>query len=382
MQRAIADSQKAIDARKSAAKADFDQWLERLPGSPAPRYEEPAEGSRPFLSLPLVETSGPFHGTVDSEPIEWPGPSERRAGPFGQAPQVADGAVVEKATPAVTRSGKASYGAFLYIEEKPSGAVFSRMNKGQGYRGWDLFLTEGRPTVHIVERWPEKALKVTAKEALKPGRWHHVMAVYDGKRNGADAIALWVDGRKADVEVNNNDLGKNIYVDAPFRLGGRSDKDAVVDTITGGKVFLQDLRFYQRALTPIELAQVATPGLVREYLATATDQRSAKQTQALFELYLTTFDPPIQKLQAEMAQLKSEEDEFRQRGATTLVMDERKDSSPSANILIRGNYASKGAQVSAATPNALAQMAPRRYERVAELSASRCPSAAAGSIPS
>jgi hypothetical protein len=358
LQRDIADDQKAIEARRSAAKADFDQWLERQQASPAARFQDQAEGSRPFLSLPLTEATGAFHGTVDGEPLEWPGPSERRAGPFGEAPQVADGSVVERATPAVTRSGKASYGAFLYVEEKPSGAVFSRMNKAQSYRGWDLFLTEGRPTVHIVERFPEKALKVTAKEALKPGRWHHVMAVYDGKRNGADAIALWVDGRKSSVEVNNNDLGKNIYVDAPFRLGGRSDKDGVADTITGGKVFLQDLRFYQRALTPIEVAQIATPGLVRDYLATAKDQRTTDQAQAIFELYLTAFDPPIQKLQAEMVQLKSEEEEFRQRGATTLIMDERKDSEPVANILVRGNYASKGAQVSAATPDALPHMAP------------------------
>jgi len=232
------------------------------------------------------------------------------------------------------------------------------MNKAQGYRGWDLFLTEGRPTVHIVERWPEKALKVTAKEALKPGRWHHVMAVYDGKRNGADAIALWVDGRKADVEVNNNDLGKNIYSDAPFRLGGRSDKDAAVDTITGGKVFVQDLRFYQRALTPLELAQIATPGLVRDYLATAADQRAADQSQALYELYLSGFDPPSQKLQTELAQLKAEEDELRPRGATTLIMEEKRDSEPVANILVRGNYASKGAQVTAATPDALPHMGP------------------------
>ena len=97
---------------------------------------------------------------------------------------------------------------------------------------------------------------------------------------------------------------------------------------------------------------------MRDYLATASDQRTTDQSQAIFELYLIAFDLPIQKLQAELAQLKSEEDEFRQRGATTLIMDERKDSEPVANILVRGNYASKGAQVSAATPDALPHMAP------------------------
>ncbi len=358
LQQAIAANRKLSEERKGVAKADFDQWLERQTASPAPRWEEPAEESRPLVSLPLTEVSGPFRGTFQGEVVEWAGPSERHPGPFGQAPLVGEGTAVKNATPTFTRSGKASYGTFLYIEDKPSGAVFSRMNKAQGFRGWDFFLTSGRPTIHIAEQWPEKALKVTAKESLIPGHWHHVMAVFDGKRNGADAIALFIDGRKADVEVNNNDLGKSIYVNVPFRLGGRSDKEGVVDTITGGKVFVQDLRFYQRALTPVDIAQIATPGLVREYLATPADQRAPEQSQALFELYLTAFDPPIQKLQAELAQLKSEEDEFRQRGATTLIMEEKKDSEPVANILVRGNYASKGAQVSAATAEALPHMAP------------------------
>jgi len=85
-----------------------------------------------------------------------------------------------------------------------------------------LFLSEGRPTVHIVDQYPDKALKVTANEQLSTNRWHHVMAVFDGRRKGADAVALYVDGLKAQVEVNNNSLGSNILTDVPLRLGGRS----------------------------------------------------------------------------------------------------------------------------------------------------------------
>jgi len=131
------------------------------------------------------------------------------------------------------------------------------MNKAQGYRGWDLFLTDGRLTAHVIDQWPDTSLKVTAKEALKPGRWHHVLAVFDGARAGTDAIQLYVDTRKVDLEINNNNLGSNIVQNVALRLGGRSDDDVATDTLSSGKVFLQDLRIYDRALKPPEIAEWA-----------------------------------------------------------------------------------------------------------------------------
>jgi len=202
------------------------------------------------------------------------------------------------------------------------------------------------------------SLKVTAKEALKPGRWHHVMAVFDGSRNGAEAISLYINAQKAEVEVNNNNLGTNIVADVPFRLGGRSDKDGAGDTLKNGKVFLQDLRFYNHALSGAEVGRLAVAGLAREYLVTATDQRTVEQSNTVFDLFISAFDQPSEKLRAELAQLTAEEDQIRQRGATTLIMEEKKDTEPVAHLLIRGNYAARGAEVPAATPEALPPMTP------------------------
>jgi hypothetical protein len=355
LQEAIAANRKSIVQRKDAARSEFDNWLETS-AAPSATALKLREERKAELALSLSETNGPWHGTAHGETIEWSGTREQRPGPFGPAPLVGDGSVVEKAAPKVARAGQATFGAFLYVEDKPTGAVFARMNKAEGFRGWDFFLTAGRPTIHVVDEWPDKSLKISAKETLKRGRWHHVMAVFDGTQKGAEALALFVDGKKAEVEVNSNNLGSNIVSDVPFRIGGRSDKDGAVDTISGGKVFVQDLRFYNAALTPFELAQIAASGLVRDFLATAADQRPTDQTNALYDLFLSGFDPPSQKLQAEMVKLKSEESELQGRGATTLVMEEKKDSEPVAHVLIRGNYAAKGAEVAATTPEVLPKM--------------------------
>ena len=132
--------------------------------------------------------------------------------------------ILTSPSPSIARNGQASYGAYIYIEGKPNGAIFSRMNKSDNYRGWDLFFSEGWPTVHIIDKWPDTSLKVTAKQALKPKEWHHVLAVFDGTKKGAAAIEIYVDGRRTDVEVNNDNLGPNIETAVSLRLGSRSEK--------------------------------------------------------------------------------------------------------------------------------------------------------------
>jgi hypothetical protein len=345
LRQAVAKTTQAIAARNHETEPAFQRWLARTKISVVPRPTR----INPVLHLPMTEISGPYLGQDKGKKILWAASGERRTGPFGPAPLVTGGVVVEKAAPVLARNGQASYGAFIYVEDHPNGSVLSRMNSSDGYRGWDLFLSEGRPTVHIIDQFPDKALKVTAKEQLKPGRWHHLMAVFDGTRPGAKAITLYVDGLKAEVDVNNNNLGSNIVADVPFRLGGRTAKEGAADLLSGGRVFLQDVRFYDKVLEQTDVARLALAGLTRD--------PAAAGDAGLKETYLTAYDSTSQKLEAELAALEAAEEPIMKRGATTLVMEEKADTKPMAHVLLRGNYTTQGAEVSAATPAALPPMA-------------------------
>jgi hypothetical protein len=347
VQAAITEKKKEVEKRREIARPEFDKWRKDFPAtSPGSALSLAAA-----ITLPLSETNGHFQGMVHGSSIAWEGSTEAKPGPFGEAPLLATSVALDKAEPVLTRKGQASYGAFVMVEDKPSGAIFSRMNKAEGYRGWDLFLTDGRPTVHIVDQWPDKALKVTAKNALKPGTWHHVLAVFDGSKSGAEAITLYVDAKKPEVEVNNNKLGSEVITKAPFRLGGRSDGDGSADLPQNGKVYLQDVRFYEQPLAQPQIAKIAADGLVRL-------PENREGSDALYDLFLAGFDEPGQKLQGELASLKSQESEIKSRGATTLIMEEKKDAEPTAYILTRGNYANKTTKVSATTPESLPPLAP------------------------
>ena len=343
---AIAEKKKEAEKRRDVARPEFDTWRRDFAAtSPGVALSLAAA-----ITLPLSATNGHFQGTAHGETIAWDGTTEGKPGPLGQAALVSASVALEKAAPSLKRDGQASYGGFVMVEDKPSGAIFSRMNKAEGYRGWDLFLTDGRPTVHIVDQWPDKALKVTAKNALKPGTWHHLLAVFDGSKSGSEAIAIYIDAKKAEVEVNNNKLGSEIIGKAPFRLGGRSDGDGFADLPLNGKVYLQDVRFYEQALSQPQIARIAADGLARL-------PENGEGSDALYDLFLAGFDEPGQKLQGELAALKSEESQIKSRGATTLIMEEKKDSEPTAYILTRGNYANKTTRVSATTPESLPPLA-------------------------
>jgi mono/diheme cytochrome c family protein len=345
LRQAFARTKQASDNRKRDSEPAFQKWLARTKSKPIPH----PISTEPALILPLTETNRLCTGDAGGKKIVWAGGGEKKPGPFGPAPLLTGGAAVEQAAPVIPRDGQASFGAFIYVEDRPNGSVISRMDTSAGYRGWDLFLSDGHPIAHVIDQYPDKALKITARDALAPGRWHHLMAVFDGRLQGTDALALYVDGLKAAVDVNNNNLGSNIVANVPFRLGGRSAKAGVAELL-GGRVFLQDVRFYEKALLPRDIARLALTGLTRG--------PAMAQMDALHDLYLAGYDRRSAKLDADLAAIEAGQEAIRQRGATTLVMQEKTDAKPVAYVLLRGNYTAKGEEVSAATPAALPPMTP------------------------
>src|SRR5262249_25815023 len=60
------------------------------------------------------------------------------------------------------------------------GAVLARMDDGNGFRGWDLWVQNGSVGMHLINRWPDDALKVVTQARIKPNTWTHVLVSYDG----------------------------------------------------------------------------------------------------------------------------------------------------------------------------------------------------------
>ena len=346
----IAAKQTTIDGRREMARQEFEQWLDRSATTPA---EEPAKDSL-ALHFPLNETARVFHGTSQGKPVSWTESNNQAKSPDRSAP-VAKGQAVSGEAPVIPRDGKVSYGLALRIEGKASGALLSRMDAARDFRGWDLWLSENRPAVHIIDQFPEKALKVVSKTALSPGKWHHVMAVFDGTKAGADAVSLYADGVRQEVEVENNTLGPDISIDSPLRIGSRSRGADGLEAVLTGKVAVQDVRIHTAALTADEVQRLAIQLPLREYLASTADGRTEAKKTALFERYLPIFDQSGKSLRTELAVLTEELKNVNKGVLQTLVMEEKKEE-PHAFVLSRGDYRKKVDRVTAVTPSSLPPM--------------------------
>lgn len=341
-----------LAARRQEAAAPFEQWLAAV------KAEDIGEGAQPealVAHAPLTEGAGDEIGALCGEPMKFKatGPVVWKPdGKLGPAPELKAGANFDLGNQGDFEGDKPfSYGAWI---KTPGNNVFAgvvaRMDEANSYRGWDLWLQGTEIGVHIIHKWPESAIKVVATgNVIKPGEWQHVFATYDGSGKAA-GVRLYVNGQPAALRTDADSLKGTIRNEVPLRIGQRS-RGAVFE---GGSA--QDVRLYARQVAPEEVRALHSTGPLRALLAVAPEQRSPEQKAAFFEHYLATKDTPFMDLQKTLAVLTEERDAIKGRSPVTHVQQEKKDSEPMANVLMRGNYDQLGEKVKADVFHALHPM--------------------------
>jgi mono/diheme cytochrome c family protein len=348
----IASAKTQMAENRKLAAPEFDQWL-------AAAKPEDLDRDLPSKDLvahvPLNEGTGSeVTGTCGTPKtlkalgeVTW-----KPDGKIGPAPVMKPNGTFELGEVGDFEKNQAfSYGAWVRAGKVGlSGGILARMDEKGGFRGWDLFQNDRNYSVHIVNTWPGDAIKVsTRRPSIRPGVWQHVFVTYDGSGK-AQGVKLFIDGVETELAIEVNTLKGSIKTATPTRVGQRSHVQVFHE---GG---VQDVRIYARRLNPVEIQTIAKVGPLREILASS--KRGPKQKEALFDHYLVTRHTGYQtantlnqKLEAELATIKA-------RSPMTHVQEEKKDSQPMANILMRGAYDKPGDSVEAAVPAALGQLPP------------------------
>ena len=242
-----------------------------------------------------------------------------------------------------------SYAAWVKIEGDVIGAMFARMqDKDANFRGWDLWLENRKPGIHILHSWPDNAIKVVGKKELPPGKWSHVCVTYNGSSKAA-GVKIYINGEMQEITVDKDSLTQSVRTPAPFRIGQRDTGSVVTDA------GLQDLRIYARELNPDEVRGLAEVPRMK-WLATKPDAASkTNEMDELYGLWLNSLDAPYREATAAKAHLAKEEMEIRKRGTVAYIMQERTNA-PEAYVLYRGAYDQRRDRVTPATPEALPPM--------------------------
>ena len=137
----------------------------------------------------------------------------------------------------------------------------SRAWTDAGSRGYEILIEDGKLSAHLVHFWPGNAIGVQTKAVVPLNRWHHVTMTYDGSSRAA-GLHLYLDGRLADCNVVRDSLTKNITggggdeLTVGQRFRDRGFKNGLVD----------EIKIFDRALTPLEVAQLGDGTALRQAL--------------------------------------------------------------------------------------------------------------------
>ncbi len=339
----IQAAQAEVEARRTNAEPAFARWVGKVRPAGVRRS---AEKKGLVFHAPLRDgAAAADRAVVRGQPVTGTSAgarTERADGPLGPAPAFPKEATVAFADAGDFGEGQAfSVGAWVWVPPgyDGSGAVVARMDEKDGHRGWDLYLQKRQWAMHVVNHWPERALKVRTQNVVRPGQWQHVLATYDGSGKPA-GVRFYVDGFKVETEVENNrTVQGTIRTAAPLRLAQRSEGAHFDDGA------LQDVRLYGRVVGPLEVLVWARPEEFARWMAESPAAWKPEFRTNLFEYYLTAHDRPYRQAEQAWKRLEQERDALKRDHPVTLIQREKKEGKPVAHILFRGQYDQKREEV-------------------------------------
>ncbi|MDB5345938.1 MAG: Planctomycete cytochrome [Schlesneria sp.] len=351
----IAAAKQSVETRRQDARPVFNEWLANatsetlaatLPVEALSFHAAMNEGSGKSMRAIV---NGEPHDVTLNDSAQWiDGVSSKALQLQGSAcdfPEVGD----------FEKDQAFSCSAWVKVQPNDSaGAIVARMDKPEGYQGWDMWVQQRRVGMHMVSRWPNDALKVVSQAQLKPNEWTHVGITYDGSSK-AVGVKIYFNGILQQTNVEADKLSNSIRTTVPFRIGERSAGQPA----SGAGV--QDLRLYKRNLTAAEIEGLAKVTRFGGILAKAAEQRTDAEKNEVYPWWLGAYDAAFQERTTKVAALEAEQNAIKSRGTIAHVMQEKSEEAM-AYILFRGEYDKRRDPVKPATPTAVLPF-PEAYPR-------------------
>jgi len=181
------------------------------------------------------------------------------------------------------------------------GAIITRINEPNDFRGIDFTNNRGLVEVHLVDKWPTNAIKVAPETVrITDRQWHHVLFSYDGSGK-ASGVKIYIDGTRAKLKIFFDTLTGDFRTSEPWRIGRRKSSAFYEGSI-------DEVRIYRRVLTDSEITLLAVDNqqLKRALAVVGKEKTRRTQTdkQALFQ-YFADRDKNISKRKQELRHLSA-----------------------------------------------------------------------------
>lgn len=227
------------------------------------------------------------------------------------------------------------------------GAPLARMDANNGFRGWECSVYGGRPQAHIINKWPENALKIAAKDPVPNNVWSHLTVTYDGSSKPA-GFKMYVNGKPVEVNVEMDTLSETVRTTVSTRVGRRTDSERFNGSV-------DDVAIFSRVLAPAEAATLASTSPAMPILAVEPSQRTADQKREVARFYCLATDPGFASRDKQRTAAVGERDRIQQEIPQVMVMAEMP-KPRDCFVLERGQYDKHGEKVTAGLPSFLPPM--------------------------
>ena len=282
----------------------------------------------------------PFDYSYDRRLIFYRGPAERFSGQnFIDAGDLANFDLGDKFTLAAR-----------ILPEAPDGGIVVRMRmnfNARGDHGYGFFLVDGKLRVRMEAADIDNRLIVETAGAVELGRWQHAAVTYDGSRH-TKGFRFYLDGREQPVHVIIDRANNPTRIARePLRIGYGPGEEGRFRGMIG------EVRVYDRALSPEQIAVIATPESIDAIARVPEAQRTAAQANKFRWAFLDQYAAaPARKAWDELENLLLERERLIDSFPTVMVMEEM-DPPRETHVLLRGVYNAPGEKVTPGVPAVL-----------------------------
>ncbi len=233
----------------------------------------------------------------------------------------------------------------------PKGCIISRVEDYFEGTGWGIYLIDGKIRFHHIFRWTDLGMRIETKKPVPLNEWHTVTVTYDGSMHARNAH-IYFDGIEQELNILFDQALWPINHKVPFRIGAGGGEEY------NFKGRIEDVRAYNVAFTPAQVAAAVIPDSLDKIAAIPARKRTQAQTDKLRFAFVGQFMPDeFQQAKKSWLAARAERDKYYASIQTVMVMQE----SPTPRdtfLLKRGAYDARGEKVPAAVPAFLPALKP------------------------
>lgn len=233
-----------------------------------------------------------------------------------------------------------SFALWVY-PEMANGTPLSRMDAKNGYRGWDLSVSEGQLATHLINVWPARGAKIATKDKVPLNQWSHVVVNVDGTGK-ARGLHIYVNGKEQATTIENDTLSGSIRTAVSTKVGRRTGSDEFAGKVDG-------VAFYDRMLSDAEIRRLADVHPAAPLLAVPKEKRTKQEQSELENLWALEHDPWYKAMYTKRNLLVRERSRVESEITTVMVMEDMEYRN-STRLLIRGQYNKRGPIVPPGVP--------------------------------